>query len=431
MFQRYEQSQSLVEISQREDVLISRNMPEDITSQLRMIQLTEDDLRISKHLQPMLEENIVYIVDTFYDTLTKQKNLVSIIQKYSSIDRLKQTLQRHIIELFNGKIDPLFIEKRIRIAHMHVKIGLETRWYMGAFQTLLLTMMQLIKEKYNDPEDLMAAIQAITKLINFEQQLVLEAYEKENERIQHEFLEKQNLIKIKVNETIERLVQLINQTNVSIQELHTETDRIHQLGQESAKLSEETGQQSCKGKVQLEKQNENMKLINQEVDGITEEVVQLEHTSKDISSIVNIVTAIADQTNLLALNASIEAARAGEAGKGFSVVANEVRRLAEETKQSVAKVTDLIIQNNEQIHNVTKKLSDVNRFVSDGIIGMEETTVYFNSIVNNVLENDNQTHHIEEEIEKMTRVLGIISNASNEILTSIESLHEVGQKLIN
>lgn len=431
LFRRYEQSQSLVEVSEKEKVMISRNMPKDIISQLRMIQLSEEDLRIGKHLQPMIEENIVYIVDRFYETLTQQENLVSIIERYSSIDRLKQTLRRHLIELFNGEIDQQFIEKRIQIARIHVKIGLETRWYTGAFQTLLLTMMELIRSKYNDPDDIMSAIQAITKLINFEQQLVLEAYEKENERIQQEFIDKQNNIKVKVNETIERLVQLINQTNASIQELHAETDRIYELGQESARLSEKTGQQSCKGKDQLEKQNRNMKFINQKVDGITQEIVQLGHTSKDISSIVNIVTAIADQTNLLALNASIEAARAGEAGKGFSIVANEVRRLAEETKQSAEKVSALIIQNNQQIQNVTTKLYDVNKYVSDGISGMEETTEYFNYIVNNVLENDKQTHNIEEEIDKITKVLSIISNASNEVSVSVEKLHEVGQKLIN
>lgn len=73
----------------------------------------------------------------------------------------------------------------------------------------------------------------------------------------------------------------------------------------------------------------------------------LSERSKQITDIVKVISEISNQTNLLALNASIEAARAGEHGKGFSVVAEEVRKLAENTKSST-----------EDIVNLTKKIED-------------------------------------------------------------------------
>ncbi len=79
---------------------------------------------------------------------------------------------------------------------------------------------------------------------------------------------------------------------------------------------------------------------------ITENIEQLTGMSKEMESIMNVVTTIANQTNLLALNAAIEAARAGEAGKGFNIVANEVRKLSIQTKDSVTSV-DMLLQKNK------------------------------------------------------------------------------------
>ena len=131
------------------------------------------------------------------------------------------------------------------------------------------------------------------------------------------------------------------------------------------------------GKVVSDTVNQ-MKSISDSVTESNAMIESLNERSKEVSTILNVITAIAEQTNLLSLNAAIEAARAGEHGRGFSVVAEEVRKLAEQSQQS-AKEIDVIVQRiQKETENAVQKMAEVNEDVNTGVQISNEAIEKFN-----------------------------------------------------
>lgn len=182
--------------------------------QLKMIDLTDEDLKLLASISPVIEPYIDQIVDEFYRILMSIPAIKTLIETHSSVDRLQKTLNQHFREMYIGIIDERYIERRVRVAHTHVRIGLEPKWYMAAFQNLqrfVFTIME--RENILD----LPAIIAVTKIYNFEQQIVLEAYEQrmqlEKERSDQEI---KGQLKAKILHLIEDLAAMTEEANTSL-----------------------------------------------------------------------------------------------------------------------------------------------------------------------------------------------------------------------
>jgi methyl-accepting chemotaxis protein len=147
----------------------------------------------------------------------------------------------------------------------------------------------------------------------------------------------------------------------------------------------------------------------------------VEHT-KEISKIVTFIDNISKQTNLLALNAAIEAARAGEYGKGFTVVAEEVRVLAEQTSNASKDIVNIINQIQQEMEQVTVSMEAGIKEVDRGNHVILNTTKSFENIID-------ETNKVVMVVKNFTSVINELSNGMEEIEKAILQVSSVSQQI--
>jgi methyl-accepting chemotaxis protein len=158
-----------------------------------------------------------------------------------------------------------------------------------------------------------------------------------------------------------------------------------------------------------------MSQINDIFKDTVSNVKQLENNSEKISVLVQIINAIAEQTNLLALNAAIEAARAGEAGRGFAVVADEIRKLAEQVGKSVKEITGIVlgIQDNSKL--MADSLGTGYKNVQEGTNNIKTTGEIFVRINTEIGAMIEKIESVAISLEEISQNSTVINTAAGQI----------------
>ncbi|MGY4691288.1 protoglobin domain-containing protein [Salibacterium sp. K-3] len=404
---------------------------EDLKRQADLISLSEHDLRTIKSLEPLVKEHITDITNEFYDAVTAQPGLLSIIKEHSSVERLKQTFKQHIKEMFSGRIDEDFLEKRRRIAYAHVQVGLQTKWYMGAFEKLYMSLMYTLEQHLDNRADLFESVMAVSKLISMEQQIVLEEYEQEHERIREKHAESEKELARHVRSTADELAGLSGRTSEAVKQLNEQAAGTMEMAKEGRELAVQSQQRSDAGKEQLQSLHTDMNDVSSSVSNISEHVGKLNDISSQMNEVIELVDKVSEQTNLLALNASIEATRAGEHGKGFAVVAGEIRKLSSQTKSSTSRIAELIENTKEQSAKVTTAVDSIVELVDRGADSLTNTDEHFDEIQQAMHKTKNQNDNIEKELEKLSASVKDIDEASSEAADSSSRLKESTTRFTN
>jgi len=141
----------------------------------------------------------------------------------------------------------------------------------------------------------------------------------------------------------------------------------------------------------------------------------LRDRAKEITSIVEMIRSIASQTNLLALNAAIEAARAGEAGRGFSVVASEVRKLAEESSTFSEKIAGIAHSINDEAMEMSNHMDGIVTKVSQGLTSVEAVGEAFGHIVSDIQAAAEQSEAMTATSEEMAAGNQVVSSAMDRL----------------
>lgn len=203
----------------------------------------------------------------------------------------------------------------------------------------------------------------------------------------------------KQSEMMENSLQAVNQSLDNLVEVTENTANVAEVSS-AMKVQAENGSESVKKVV------EQMESIHQSVDLAGEGVNSLVSSVQEIKEISSLITDISSQTNLLALNAAIEAARAGEHGKGFAVVADEVRKLADETNLSVNKIHQLVATIQSESADTVSNIVQVKENVASGINISMETVTNFKEIL--------------DSIEKVTAQIQEVAATSQQITAGFE-----------
>jgi len=233
-------------------------------------------------------------------------------------------------------------------------------------------------------------------------------------------------------------------------EMQHDAEKINQAAQEGFESSET-------GKKVVEIVVNDISRIEEFSNKTFESIQVLSQRSKEISTMLNVITEIAAQTNLLALNAAIEAAQAGENGRGFAVVAEEIKKLAEDSRNSAAEIERIIRVVLSDTDQAASMMAEMKKNVSSGVESTQKTSDMFNSlsegakktlrVSRNILEaSTSQTKKINEAVGNMESVVLIseqtatgteevassaseLSNGMQEFNKNSDSLNEMGKEL--
>lgn len=316
------------------------------------------------------------------------------------------------------------LTRRLEIKHNN-EVGQLAFW----FNTFIQKLQNIIKEIGRDSQSLASASEEFSGIARYLDQGSQKMFERINSVSSSAEEMSSNFISVasRMEESSENMARVANSTDemqITVNEIARNSDQAKRVTDRAVALVHQTSQS----------------------------VDALGVSAKDIDKVTESITEISEQINLLALNATIEAARAGDAGKGFSVVATEIKELANQTAKATLEIKKSIdasqkatIATVADINQIKKVTSDINEIISTIASAVEEQssttqhinehTVTISTGISEVSENVSQasevTRMITEDISEVSRTASEISDNSYQVKMSAEGLQVLAKNLNN
>jgi hypothetical protein len=206
----------------------------------------------------------------------------------------------------------------------------------------------------------------------------------------------------------------VNQTTATMEELERSAQASAEQAQKASQSANQALQLTAQGNDAVQETLVGMQELQTRVGVISEQALRLSEQNQQIGSISQLVSTLSNQTNMLALNAAVEAVRAGEAGKGFSVVAGEIRKLADESKKSAEQINDLVAEIQSTVNSTVVATQEGTQTVTSGMGLVQDTVKIFAGVqetVNDVVMSNQQIAlNVQQQMQAMQQVVGAMTS---------------------
>ena len=368
----------------------------DFAARKEFMRIGADDIERIRAMSGHADEWVERILEPLYEHFLGFPQTRAFFQSDRHVGNIKRVQSRFFKELLSGVYDEAYFRRRLVVGRTHERIGLGPEWYIGAYSRYVDLLLDPMAERFEDRDELLANVRSVLKLVFMDMSLAIDTYieaqQNREQTLKDGFEANLDAFASRLTEALGGISVTITEQSAAAQQQATSISEVTTTVAELAatsrqamvtadavvKTSEASLEVSREGAEAVEATVGGMHEIQQQVEAIADRILNLSEQTQQIGEIIQSVSEISEQSKLLALNAAIEAARAGEHGRGFSVVATEIRSLADQSKQATGQVRGILGQIQKATNAAVIATEEGSKRVDQGVglVGRAGTTIH-------------------------------------------------------